>query len=208
MTHHRTYHGPFLAWLIGLCLLLPALAHAQGYRIKPGDLLRVEVIEDEGLNRVVLVDPRGRINFPFAGSVQAAGQTVNAVQATLIRQLTPNFAAPPSVFVALERLAVKDPAIEAEPKVISIYMLGEVERSGRVEMEPGSTLLQAFAEMGGFSPFAATKRVQLRRTDPKTGVESVIPLNYNAILQGQTTNATLTLRDGDVIVVPTRRLFE
>ncbi|MEO0692522.1 MAG: SLBB domain-containing protein, partial [Pseudomonadota bacterium] len=79
---------------------------------------------------------------------------------------------------------------------------------GKVEMEPGTTLLQAFAEMGGFSSFAATKRVQLRRQDPKTGVETVIPLNYDAMLQGQTANATLELRDGDVIVVPTRRLFE
>ncbi|MEO1362202.1 MAG: polysaccharide biosynthesis/export family protein [Pseudomonadota bacterium] len=204
MTHPRL----FLTWLIGLCLLLPAIASAQGYRIQAGDILRVEVIEDETLNRTVLVDPRGRINFPFVGSIRAAGQTVNAVQATLTRQLTPNFAEPPSVFVALEQLAPEDLPIETEPEVISVYMLGEVERAGKVEMEPGTTLLQAFAEMGGFSSFAATKRVQLRRQDPKTGVETVIPLNYDAMLQGQTTNATLELRDGDVIVVPTRRLFE
>ncbi|MEL6806138.1 MAG: polysaccharide biosynthesis/export family protein [Pseudomonadota bacterium] len=202
MTHPRL----FLTWLIGLFLLLPAIASAQGYRIQAGDILRVEVIEDETLNRTVLVDPRGRINFPFVGSIRAAGQTVNAVQATLTRQLTPNFAEPPSVFVALEQLAPED--LPREPEVISVYMLGEVERAGKVEMEPGTTLLQAFAEMGGFSNFAATKRVQLRRQDPKTGVETVIPLNYDAMLQGQTTNATLELRDGDVIVVPTRRLFE
>ncbi|MEM8633344.1 MAG: polysaccharide biosynthesis/export family protein [Pseudomonadota bacterium] len=205
MTHHRPF---LLSFLLSLCLLLPGLGSAQGYRIQAGDLLRIEVIEDEALNRTVLVDPRGRINFPFVGSVRAAGQTVNAVQATLTQALTPNFAAPPSVFVALEQLAPKDPVQEVEPEVISVFMLGEVERPGRVEMEPGSTLLQAFAEMGGFSDFAATKRVQLRRQDPKTGVETVIPLNYNAILQGQTTNATLTLQDGDVIIVPTRRLFE
>ncbi|MEL6467641.1 MAG: polysaccharide biosynthesis/export family protein [Pseudomonadota bacterium] len=204
MTHPRL----FLTWLIGLFLLMPAIAPAQGYRIQAGDILRVEVIEDETLNRTVLVDPRGRINFPFVGSIRAAGQTVNAVQATLTRQLAPNFTEPPSVFVALEQLAPEDVPIETEPEVISVYMLGEVERAGKVEMEPGTTLLQAFAEMGGFSSFAATKRVQLRRQDPKTGVETVIPLNYDAMLQGQTANATLELRDGDVIVVPTRRLFE
>lgn len=204
MTHPRL----FLTWLIGLFLLMPAIAPAQGYRIQAGDILRVEVIEDETLNRTVLVDPRGRINFPFVGSIRAAGQTVNAVQATLTRQLAPNFTEPPSVFVALEQLAPEDIPIETEPEVISVYMLGEVERAGKVEMEPGTTLLQAFAEMGGFSSFAATKRVQLRRQDPKTGVETVIPLNYDAMLQGQTANATLELRDGDVIVVPTRRLFE
>lgn len=198
----------FLVCLIGLLAALPVTAAAQGYRISPGDVLRVEVVEDEALNRAVLVDPDGRISFPFVGSIRVAGQTVEAVQATLVRQLTPNFAAPPSVFVALEQLAPEDPLEAQEPEVISVFMLGEVQRPGRVQMEPGATLLQAFAEMGGFSDFAATKRVQLRRTDPKTGVETVYSLNYEAISEGQTTNATLELQDGDVILVPTRRLFE
>jgi len=203
-----TYSRPLLTWLLGLMLLCPALVVAQGYRVQPGDVLQVEVVEDAELSRSVLVDPSGRINFPFVGSIRAAGQTFNAIEATLTRELTPNFATTPSVFVALLQRAPVDPAVAAEPDVISVYMLGEVQRPGRVEMEPGTTLLQAFAEMGGFSNFAATKRVQLRRVDPKTGVETVIPLNYDAIAQGQTTNALLKLQDGDVILVPTRRLFE
>lgn len=205
MIHRRL----LLSWLTGLMMLVPALATAQAYRIQPGDILTIEVVEDEALNRAVLVDPRGQINFPFVGSIRAAGRTVDAVQATLVRQLTPNFAAPPSVFVALQQVAPPAlPREPAKPKVISIYMLGEVERPGKVEMEPGATLLQAFAEMGGFSDFAATKRVQLRRTDHKTGVETVYSLDYDAITRGHTTNATLELQDGDVILVPTRRLFE
>ncbi|WP_299733744.1 polysaccharide biosynthesis/export family protein [uncultured Tateyamaria sp.] len=197
-----------LTWLLSMLVLLPVAAAAQGYRISPGDVLRIEVIEDEALNRSVLVDPQGRISFPLAGTILVRGKTVTAVQATLVANLTPNFAAPPSVFVALERLAPTEPRIPDEPETISIYVLGEVERPGKVDMEPGTTLLQAFAAMGGFSNFAATKRVQLRRTDPKTGVESVTTLNYKAMSQGLSTNATLKLHDGDVILVPTRRLFE
>lgn len=202
------HRGRLLFRLIGLLMLMPALAMAQAYRIQPGDVLSIEVVEDEALNRSVLVDPRGQISFPFVGSIRAAGRTTDAVEATLVERLTPNFAAPPSVFVALQQVAPEDPQEEREPEVISIFMLGEVERPGKVDMEPGATLLQAFAEMGGFSDFAATKRVQLRRTDPKTGVETVYSLNYDAITQGQTANATLELQDGDVILVPTRRLFE
>lgn len=189
--------------------MMPLMATAQGYRIGAGDILRVEVIEDETLNRSVLVDPGGRISFPQAGSILVKGKTVAAVQSTLVARLTPNFAAPPSVYVALERVAPPAPKREpVEPKKISIYVLGEVARPGAIELERGSTLLQAFAAMGGFSEFAATKRVQLRRTDSKTGIENVTTLNYKAISQGQTANATLKLRDGDVILVPTRRLFE
>lgn len=205
MTHPRR----IFSWLAALLVMMPLMATAQGYRIGAGDVLRVEVIDDETLNRSVLVDPGGRISFPQAGSILVKGKTVGAVQSTLVARLTPNFAAPPSVFVALERVAPPAPErAPVEPKKISIYVLGEVARSGEVEMDRGSTLLQAFAAMGGFSEFAATKRVQLRRTDSKTGIESVTTLNYKAISQGLTANATLKLHDGDVILVPTRRLFE
>lgn len=204
-----TQRRHILSWLAAVLMMLPAAVAAQGYRISAGDVLRIEVIEDETLNRSVLVDPRGRISFPQAGTILVKGKTVGAIQSTLVARLTANFAAPPSVYVALEQVAPEKPKQPpAEPAKISVFVLGEVQRPGEVEMDRGSTLLQAFAQMGGFSNFAATKRVQLRRTDCKTGIESVTTLNYNAIAQGQTANATLKLRDGDVILVPTRRLFE
>lgn len=198
-----------LSWFTAILMALPLIATAQDYRISSGDILRIEVIEDDTLNRSVLVNPRGRINFPLAGTILVRGKTVAAVQSTLVSKLSQNFAAPPSVYVALEGLAPeRAPVAPVEPKKIAIYMLGEVVRPGKVEMDRGTTLLQAFAEMGGFSEFAATKRVQLRRTDSKTGLETVTTLNYKAISQGLSTNATLKLKDGDVILVPTRRLFE
>ena len=205
-----TYRRHTLFSLIAMLVCIPATLAAQGYRVSAGDILRIEVVEDEALNRSVLVAPDGRISFPLIGSIRAVGRTVDAIRGTLVTRLTSNFAAPPSVFVGLEQLAPREPVpvVPEEPEMITIFVLGEVGSPGRVEMEPGATLLQAFAEMGGFSNFAATKRVQLRRTDPKTGVETVRSLNYDAISQGQTANATLELQDGDVILVPTRRLFE
>ncbi|MEL7255328.1 MAG: polysaccharide biosynthesis/export family protein [Pseudomonadota bacterium] len=193
---------------MAILISLPVAATAQVYRVKSGDLLRIEVVEDEALNRIVLVAPDGRIAVPLAGTIRARGRSVEEIQATLTSRLASNFAAAPTVFVGLEQLAPQIPAAAAAPQTITVFMLGEVQRPGKVEMEPGATVLQAFAEMGGFSNFAATKRVQLRRTDPKTGVEQVFSLNYDAITRGVTDNASLTVQDGDVILVPTRRLFE
>jgi len=202
------YCRRILFWLMAVLVLGPVSATAQEYRINPGDILRIEVIEDETLNRAVLVAPDGRITFPLAGAVRAAGRTVDAVQQLLVSRLSSNFAAPPSVYVALEQRAPRIESAPAEPETVDIYVLGEVTRPGKVALEPGSTtLLQAFAQMGGFTNFAATKRIQLRRKDAN-GVETIYALNYDAITRGATTNATLRLREGDVILVPTRRLFE
>ena len=87
-------------------------------------------------------------------------------------------------------------------------MLGQVQAPGEVEIEAGTTLLQAIALAGGPDRFAATKRIQLRRTDPSTGQEKLYIFNYNAVERGGAIQSMITLRQGDVIIVPERRLFE
>ena len=206
--------GPGLALWPALCALLAALlvcgaAAAQGeYRLSRGDVIRIEVLEDSSLNRSLLVAPSGQVTVPLAGSVSAAGRSLSAVQAEVRDRLAPNFSNPPTVFVSLERVREPDPEVEAEEEIVSVFVLGEVGSPGRLTLEPGTTLLQALALTGGFTDFAATRRMQLRRRDPHTGVERIFPLNYDLILQGRSPNGTVILGEGDVIVVPTRRLFE
>lgn len=196
-----------LAALLAAPLSTGSAALAQSYDIRPGDVLRIEVIEDPSLNRSVLVPPDGRIVVPLAGSVQAGGRDVGAVQTDLAALLAPNFAAAPSVFVSIERIVEAPAAQAAEAATVDIFVLGEAANPGRVAIAPGTTMLQFFAEMGGFSNFAATKRIQLRRTD-SSGAEQIYLINYDAIEQGTSQNGATVLRDGDVIVVPQRRLFE
>ena len=143
-----------------LALLAAPLAYAQsaGYRIQPGDQLAVTVLEDDTLDRQVLVLPDGRISVPLAGSVRAAGQTVESVESAIADRLASNFAVRPSVFVSVTGVAEEGPTFP-------IYVIGQVNAPGQVEVEAGTTLLQAIALSGGLDRFAATKRIQLRRTD-------------------------------------------
>ena len=97
---------------------------------------------------------------------------------------------------------------EEEEETIAIYMLGEVAKPGLVEVKPGTTILQALSQAGGLSPFAATKRVQLRRRDPQSGQEYVYKINYRAISDGAALTGNVYLSEGDVILIPERRLFE
>ena len=207
----RTYITRRLIALMAV-LALPVLligatagpAAAQGYQIRAGDVLRIEVLEDANLNRTVLVAPDGRISVPTAGSLRAAGNTVEGVQRTLTTRLEGNFAATPNVFVSIERLAEREPRQPtgpATPRTISIYVMGEATRPGKIEVEPGTSVLQMFAEMGGFTKFAATKRIQLRQGD------SIRKLSYPNIEAGGAAGR-ITQREGDVIVVPQRRQFE
>ena len=75
------------------------------------------------------------------------------------------------------------------------------------QVKPGATLLQALAQAGGVSPFAAKKRIQLRRVD-KNGNEKVYKFDLDAIERGESGGGATRLMGGDVIVIPQRKLFE
>jgi polysaccharide export outer membrane protein len=190
-----------LAFLVALWAVPAAFAQSAGYRIQPGDTLAVTVLEDETLNRQVLVLPDGNISVPLAGSVSAAGRSVEAVESTLADRLASNFAVRPSVFVSVT-------GITEEDIVFPIYVLGQVNAPGVREIEPGTTLLQALALAGGLDRFAAAKRIQLRRRDSRTGEERLFLFNYRAVERGGAILSMITMREGDTIIVPERRLFE
>lgn len=182
---------------------------AQGnYRISPGDVLSIEVLEDPALNRQVLVLPDGNISFPLIGTVRVGGRTVFDATRSIKAALLPNFAAEPTVTVLIQRLNPELPTVD-EADTISVYLIGQVNSPGRYDVEVGTTVLQFLAESGGFTSFAATKRLQIRRRNRSTGGEQVFGFNYRALERGQSVEgAAAGLRDGDVIVVPERRLFE
>lgn len=194
---------PLLALLALVALATAGLAQSA-YKIQPGDVLQLEVLEDPGLNRNLLVLPDGSITVPSGGMIHAAGLTVPQVQAAVVQILTPGFAKPPSVNLAVGQLAQRATGGSAVRGAVAVYAMGEVVKPGMIELRPGTTLLQALAQSGGFTNFAATKRIQLHRTDA-AGHEQVILYNYQAASSG---GYAIYLQKGDVIVVPQRHLFE
>ncbi len=187
--------------------LLAVASLAQDYKVRSGDVLQIEVLEDATLNRSAIVLPDGKISLPLVGSVRAAGRSLADVQADLVSRLAPNFATAPTVFVTLSALAERVTGPAAPPRTVDIYVLGAANTPGKVDVKPGATLLQALAQAGGVSPFAAKKRIQLRRVD-KSGVEQVYKFDLDAIERGVAGGGSTRLVAGDVIVIPQRKLFE
>ncbi len=189
-----------LAVLAVLLAAPMAIAQSAGYRIQPGDQLAITVLEDDTLNRQLLVLPDGTISVPLAGTIRAGGRSVESVEGVIADQLASNFAVRPSVFVSVV-------SVDETYGTFPIFVMGQVATPGAVEVEPGTTMLQAIALAGGLDRFAATKRIQLRRSD-STGQERLYIFNYKAVERGGAIQSMITLREGDVIIVPERRLFE
>lgn len=190
-----------------IAIVMATTAWAQsGYVIRPGDVLAVEVVQDPSLNREALVLPDGSISFPFAGSLPASGRTSGELESLIAQGIATNFAVEPDVFVTVRQVGA--PVITGGRSTIDVYFLGEFNAPGVTELPRGSTFMQALALGGGFTNFAAQRRVQLRRTNPHTGEISVATIDYRAIADGGVLSSDPVLADGDVILVPERRLFE
>lgn len=203
------------AGLAAALLASPALAQS-GYQLQPGDVVRVEVLEDPALNRSTLVLPDGSINFPQAGAIRAAGLSVEQVQSALSSALSANFATPPTVYASVASLAPPPlpqmggaAASEEIVNGIKVYVMGEVSEPGLKEVEAGTNLLQFMAQAGNVGNFAARKRIELHRMDAATGTGRIYVFDLNKVGGGANRISGMTqLVEGDVVVVPQRRLFE
>jgi len=87
-----------------------------------------------------------------------------------------------------------------------VYVTGEVNSPGPFVMNKPTTVLQALARSGGLGPFAAKKRIQIRRKIRDR--YELYSFDYKAVERGYELEGNIYLKDGDVIVVPERRLFE
>jgi protein involved in polysaccharide export with SLBB domain len=112
------------------------------YRLAPGDSVRVDVYGEPDLSVKLLIDPTGKINYPFLGEVVAAGRTAPQLAAALAKGLRNGYLVNPDVRVSVS---------EYRP----IYVSGQVRRPASYAFTLGLTLQQAITLAGGLTDYAS-----------------------------------------------------
>jgi len=189
-------------------LVLTGVVQAAPYRLRPGDRLEVTVWQEPKLNRVIVVAPDGRITFPLVGHLQAGGTTVEAVESALKARLAKQYTSDIDVSVAIAGVKEEPvaPMAPEEKLYPGFFVTGEVAKPGRYEFRRSVNILQAIALAGGLGPFAAEHRIKIRRKE--NGSETLYEFDYDAFTSGKDLTGNMVLRDGDVVIVPERGLFE
>ena len=185
--------------LLGM-VFLPSAVSAE--TLKAGDSLSISVMQDPKLDRQVLVDPSGQIAFPLAGHIHAAGMSPQGLEQVIKQRLKPNYKDDDlDITVAVSGTTPMEE--DLKPK---IFITGEVARPGSYVVRQPTTLMQAIALAGGLGPYAAKRRIMVRR---KGGPgENIYTFDYRAYEAGQDIEGNITLHAGDVVMVPERGLFE
>ena len=173
--------------------------------LKPGDTLNISVLQDPKLDRSVVVDPNGQIAFPLAGHINANGLTPQRLERILKSRLERNYKEDGvDVTVALANAAKPDiPEEDLKPKV---FITGEVLRPGPYPIRQATSLVQAISIAGGLGPFAAKRRIQIRRGSGAD--ETIFQFDYKAYEAGLNLGSNIPLQAGDVIIVPERGILE
>jgi polysaccharide export outer membrane protein len=159
-----------------------------GYRIAPGDVLRITVWNEPSLSTDAAVRLDGKITVPLLGDLQAAGRTPEELTIE-IRSNLRRFLEVPQVTVSV-----------AQAGSARFYVIGEVITSGSFALTGRITVLQALAIAGGFREFARRERIMIIRDAVQGRV--AITFNYRDLEGGSKLEQDIPLEPGDIIIVP------
>lgn len=186
-------HTRILAVLGLLCLFVLSFGQTSpNYKIRPDDVLRIQIFDEQQVNSLVVVGSDGRVAAPFIGVVQAEGLTVTELTATLTREYERVLRIrAPKVSVTIERFA---------PLRASVVDL--VNRPGVFDIRPTDTLLDLLS-YGGGPVLSGERRADLRRaTLRRKGSREVIPIDLYALLRYGDMTQNYVVEDGDILTVP------
>ncbi|MFQ4137023.1 polysaccharide biosynthesis/export family protein [Nodosilinea sp. PGN35] len=189
-------------------VVLPGSQSPGNYVLGAGDQIAIEVFGYEEFTGSRVVLPDGTMPFPFLGSIQAGGKTVDALSEEITQGLNA-YLVNPVVNVSLTAL---------RPVVVDVA--GEVYRPGPVQLSSLTTaqtqldvnaritaatttptLSSALVSAGGIRRTADIRSVVVRRRLPNGQAQEISVNLWNAISNGGQGD-NLVLRDGDSIFVP------
>lgn len=164
-------------------LIMPISSLASDYVIGEGDVLDVFVWGVKELNVSAKVRPDGKITIPGLGDVKADGLTTVALQKTLTDKL---------------RTLIKNPNVTVTVKEITnskVYIFGGGVKSGVVDLNRRTTLLQLLCMIGDFKS-ADLKRAYVLRNGRK------IKEDFSSLFKEGDTSQDIVISIGDSVYIP------
>lgn len=167
----------------------PNETEIRNYRIGVPDRLEMTVWQHPDVSGPLLVRNDGKVSVPLMGDIQAAGLTPTEL-AEKIRAALSDFISSPRVDIAVT---------EMRSQVASVIG-GGVVRSGQIELQRNTRVIEAIASMGGLTAFAKKRDIRILRNTKHGQVE--YRFDYTAFIRGENPESNLLLEPGDTIIVP------
>jgi polysaccharide biosynthesis/export protein len=166
-----------------------AAVSSAGHKLAEGDVVEIKVYQEDELNSRARVDGDGMVSMPLLGAIQVGGKTIDQAQAFVRDLLARDYLHFPQVSLTVIELAKKRFSIMGEVNQPGVYAFPEGE---------ALTLPQALAMAGGFTPFARSGKITIKRK--ANGKDVVLEVNGKAMAR-KTKEGILEVQPGDSIWV-------
>ena len=164
----------------------------MAYRIGPGDVLDISVIDDPQLSKIVTVVPDGTIAYPYLGEIKAAGMTTADLRRRIIAALKDQLV-DPQVTVSISRR-----------RETSVSVLGAVKAPGKRTLQEGWRALDVLADCGGLTVRPEWASATIVRGD---GSEKV-HLDLLRLLTQAEAGENPLIKPGDILLVQEREVSQ
>jgi polysaccharide export outer membrane protein len=128
------------------------------YRLSAGDSVLVTVFGHEDLSGEFDINGANVISMPLIPEIEAAGLTVNELEAAIVDALKPDYLKNPSVSVDVTNFR-------------PFYIIGEVASPGSYPYSNKMTVVNAVALAGGFTYRAKKNKAVIKRTEGAASTE-------------------------------------
>lgn len=186
----------------------------NGYTIGVRDVLEIQLFNQPDLSGEYTVETDGAFSFPLIGRVEAAGLTVEQLEATLRERLLDGYFRNPRITVAV-----------AEYRSQQVFVMGEVNSPGAYPLAAETSLIEVLALAGSVTSQSSGVVVIVRRgrgtsrdvaarngagdgegnpgagDPPSLEGPATIRVNLGDLESGDLSRNVM-LRDGDTVFVP------
>lgn len=179
-----------------------------GVFLQEGDFLDLRFVYNPELNIGAKIRSDGKISLPLLGDITAADRRPEDLRQQIVRMYADHIKVPDMAMLVGETTARKIFADEAFIVVTlvkaadqAVFVGGEVQTPRAVKFTGRMTVLQAIMEAGGVKDTGDLSQVVVvRRGQFET--PTWIRTNLSQPLSGRAVRNDVTLRNGDVIVIP------
>lgn len=163
----------------------------QPYVVGVSDRLLLTVWKNPDLSGDHTVRPDGTITVPLLGDVVAEGKTTAELEKVITKKL--------AQFIKDEGAVVTVGVSEVNSYRFTVS--GEVTQRGVFRSKNYVTVVEAIMLAGGFTRFAKKDQISISRCCNEDGSRRRIPIDYNAIIGGNSV-MNIVLLTGDEVYVP------
>jgi polysaccharide export outer membrane protein len=165
------------------------------YAVKVNDVLNISVLEHDDLKSTVAVMSDGSISFPYIGTINVKGMTVEEIKKVITEKLASDYVKYPVVSVSI-----------STHKSIDFFVYGEVLHPGRFPFEDNMTVFKALSLAGGITPDGLYGNIRLKRKRIDKDEYKEIVINLKLKGKGDT-GGDMQIQADDLIIVGRNKDF-